>query len=111
MIESILLSPPVALCIFLALAYGLYRLSGALAAPGEEHPGKHQPYACGEDLLPPRAQLAYHAFFRLALMFAILHLATLVVSTLPPGGASHRIAVAYLVGIAISVFVLTKGEL
>jgi len=44
-------------------------------------------------------------------MFAILHLATLVVSTLPPGGASHRIAVAYLVGIAISVFVLTKGEM
>ena len=110
MIESILLSPPAAMCIFLALAYGLYRLGGALAAPGEEHPGKHQPYACGEDLLPPRAQLAYHAFFRLALMFAILHLATLVVSTLPPGGASHRIAVAYLVGIAISVFVLTKGE-
>ncbi len=111
MIESILLSPPVALCIFLALAYGLYRLGGALAAPGEEHPGKHQPYACGEDLLPPRVQLAYHAFFRLALMFAILHLATLVVSTLPPGGASHRIAAAYLVGIGISVFVLTKGEL
>jgi len=105
------LSPPVALCVFLALAYGLYRLSGVLAAPGEEHPGKHQPYACGEDLLPPQAQLAYHAFFRLALMFAILHLATLVVSTLPPRGASHRLATAYLVGIAISVFVLTKGEL
>ncbi len=111
MIESILLSPPIALCIFLALAYGLYRLGGALAAPGEEHPGKHQPYACGEDLLPPQAQLAYHAFFRLALLFAVLHLATLVVSTLPPGGISHRIAVAYLVGIAISVFVLTKGEM
>jgi len=110
MIEDVLLSPPVALCVFLALAYGLYRLGGALAAPGEEHPGKHQPYACGEDLLPPQAQLAYHAFFRLALMFAILHLATLVVSTLPPGGASHRLATAYLVGIAISVFVLTKGE-
>lgn len=111
MIEDVLLSPPVALCVFLALAYGLYRLGGALAASGEEHPGKHQPYACGEDLLPPQAQLAYHAFFRLALMFGVLHLATLVVSTLPPGGASHRLATAYLVGIAISVFVLTKGEL
>jgi len=111
MIKDILLSPPVALCVFLALAYGLYRLGGPLAAPGEEHPGKHQPYACGEDLLPPEAQLAYHAFFRLALMFGVLHLATLVVSTLPPEGASHRIAVAYLVGIAISVFVLTKGEM
>ncbi|HIP96018.1 MAG TPA: hypothetical protein EYH32_02250 [Anaerolineae bacterium] len=111
MVEQMLLSPPVALCLFLALAYGLYRLGGALAAPGEEHPGKHQPYACGEDLLPPQAQLAYHAFFRLALMFGVLHLATLVVSTLPPGGASHRLATVYLVGIAISVFVLTKREM
>ena len=109
--ENMILSPPVAMSVFLALAYGLYRLSGVLSAPGEQHHGKHQPYACGEDLLPPQAQLAYHAFFRLALMFAILHLATLVVSTLPPGGASHRIAVVYLVGIAISVFVLTKGEM
>lgn len=111
MVTKILLTPPVALCVFLALAYGLYRLGGALAAPGEEHPGKHQPYACGEDLLPPEAQLAYHAFFQLALMFSMLHLAALVLSTLPPGGAGHRLATAYLVGIAISVFVLIKGEL
>ncbi|MCK4961829.1 MAG: hypothetical protein KAS19_05050 [Anaerolineales bacterium] len=110
MIESILLSPPIAMCAFLALAYGLYRMGGALAASGEEHPGKHQPYACGENLLPPEVQLSYHSFFRLALLFAVLHLATLVVSTLPPERTSHRIAVAYLVGIAISVFVLTKGE-
>ena len=110
MVTKMLLSPPVALCVFLALAYGLYRLGGALAAPGEEYPGKHQPYACGEDLLPPEAQLAYHAFFRLALLFAVLHLATLVLSTLPSGGASHRLATAYLVGIGSSVFVLTKGE-
>jgi NADH:ubiquinone oxidoreductase subunit 3 (subunit A) len=109
--ENMLLSPPVAMSVFLALAYGLYRLSGVLSAPGQEHQGKHQPYACGEDLSPPKAQLTYRAFFWLALMFGILHLATLVVSTLPLGATSHRIAVAYLVGIGISVFVLTKGEL
>jgi hypothetical protein len=55
--------------------------------------------------------MAYHAFFRLALMFGILHLATLVISTLPPRGASHLIATAFLFGIGISVFVLTEGEL
>ena len=36
MIESILLSPPVAVCIFLVLTYGLYRLGGVLAASSEE---------------------------------------------------------------------------
>jgi NADH:ubiquinone oxidoreductase subunit 3 (subunit A) len=109
--ENLLLSPPVAMSVFLALAYGLYRLSGALSAPGQEHHGKHQPYACGEDLLPQKVQLTYRAFFWLALMFGILHLATLVVSTLPLGVTSHRIAVVYLVGIGISVLVLTKGVL
>jgi NADH:ubiquinone oxidoreductase subunit 3 (subunit A) len=111
MVTQIGLSPPAAFCVFLALAYGMYRLGGAVAARGEEHPGKHQPYACGEDLLPPEAQLAYHAFFRLGLLFITLHLATLVVSTLPPGGTSHRIAIAYLLGIGISVFVLTEEEM
>jgi NADH:ubiquinone oxidoreductase subunit 3 (subunit A) len=110
-VKEFLLSPPIVLSAFLALAYGLYRLGGSLAAPGEDHPGKHQPYACGEDLLPSRVQLTYHAFFRLALMFGILHLATLVLSTLPATTVFRRIAVVYLAGIGISVFVLTEGEL
>ena len=106
--SSLLLSPPAAMCFFLGLVYAIYRLSETIAAPGHEHPGKCQPYACGEDLLPPEVQLAYHAFFRLALLFGILHMAALVVSTLPPDVTSHRTATAYLVGIAISVFVLAK---
>jgi hypothetical protein len=109
--QDILLSPPFALAVFIGLAYGLYRLGGKLAAPGEDHPGKHQPYACGEDLGLSRAQLTYHAFFKLALMFGILHLASLVIATLPASGTSRRLATLYLVGIGISVLVLTEGEL
>ena len=109
MIRELLLSAPVAGSVFLALAYGLYRLGGRLAAPGEEHPGKRKPYACGEDLLPPEAQLTYHAFFQLALMFGLLHLATVVVSTLPSGGA-RPIALVYLLGLVVSVLVLTGGQ-
>ncbi|NLE44038.1 MAG: hypothetical protein GX620_04905 [Chloroflexi bacterium] len=110
MIQDVLLTPPVAACVFLTLAYGLYWISGRLAPRGPETPGKHLPYACGEDLLPPEAQLAYHAFFQLALMFALLHLATLVVATLPPDGTVHRIALVYLSSIVVSVLVLTKEE-
>ena len=107
MINNIFLSPPVAMCIFLALAYIIYRLGGMLSPPGEEHPGKCQPYACGEDLTPPEAKLAYHAFFQLALMFSTLHLAILVASTLPTGNESHRIAALYLTGIIVNVLALT----
>lgn len=107
--DNLLLSPPVTLCVFLATAYGLYLLGGALMAQGQEHPGKHQPYACGEDLLP-RTQLAYHGFFRLALMFGVLHMAALVISTLSSEPASRRMAMAYLVGVGVSVLVLTQRE-
>ena len=44
-------------------------------------------------------------------MFGILHLATLVISTLPQETVSHRLATVYLAGIGVSVFVLTKGDL
>ncbi len=97
--------------VFVALAYGLYRLGGWVGARGRDAPGKHQPYACGEELPPPRAQLSYHAFFRLALMFGILHLATLVLSTLSLSFAPRQLAGLYLAGIGISVLVLTGGEL
>ena len=53
MIQDILLSPPVAMCIFLAVAYAIYHLGGVLSPPGENLPGKCLPYACGEDLTPP----------------------------------------------------------
>ncbi|MBN1641340.1 MAG: hypothetical protein JXA09_08890 [Anaerolineae bacterium] len=105
------LNPPFVAGAFIALAYALYRLGGWVGARGRDEPGKHQPYACGEELPPPRAQLSYHAFFRLALMFGILHLATLVLSTLALGSAPHRLAGLYLAGIGISILALTEGEL
>jgi NADH:ubiquinone oxidoreductase subunit 3 (subunit A) len=106
-----LLSPPIVAGVFMLVAYGLYWLGGWIGARGRDDPGKHQPYACGEELPPPRAQLSYHGFFRLALMFGILHLATLVLSTLPFAFAPHRLAALYLASIGISVAALTRGEL
>jgi NADH:ubiquinone oxidoreductase subunit 3 (subunit A) len=107
---NLFLSPPVAFALFGALAYGIYRLGKRIGARGKESPGKRQPYACGEDLLPPEAQLSYHAFFKLALMFGMLHLATLVIATLPAGGFSRRLATLYLVGVGVSVYVLTDEK-
>lgn len=109
--DNMLISPPITLGIFLLLTFGLYRLGGALAAQGEDHPDKHRPYTGGEDMLPPTRQLSYQAFFRLALMFALLHVAALVLSTLSRNPASHRLALLYLAGVGVSVFVLTEGEL
>jgi len=104
-------SPLVAFAFFAALVYIIYWWSGRIAAHSDELPNKHQPYACGEDLGPPRVRLGYQAFFHLALLFGILHLAALVLSTLPAEGVSHRLAAAYVLGVAISALVLAgMGE-
>ncbi len=108
--RGILLSPPVAMLVYLGVGYGLYRLGRSWAACGEDHPGKHQPYACGEDLRPAPIKLAYHSFFRLALMFSVLHLAALTVSTLPGRGLFQPMGLVYLAGIAVSVLVLIGEE-
>lgn len=110
--KGILLSPPVVMLMYLGVGYGLYWLGRSSAARGEDHPGKHEPYACGEDLRPGPVNLAYHSFFRLALMFSVLHLATLTVSTLPGQGRFSAVGLIYLIGIAISVLVLVReGEI
>ena len=110
--RTILLSPPVVMLMYVGVGYGLYRLGRAWAAQGEDHPGKEEPYACGEDLRPGLIKLSYHSFFRLALMFSVLHLATLTVSTLPGIGSFQPVGLIYLVGIAISVLVLIReGDL
>lgn len=110
--DRLWLSPPVAFIVFLALAYGLYRLGGGVAARAEEDLSgdKYLPYTGGERPLPLPGVLAYHAFFRLSLLFGILHVATLVLSTLPHDIRSHRTALLYVAGTAISVFVLTGKE-
>lgn len=107
---DLLLSPPVALILFLGLGYGLYRLGGTVAARGDESAEGRLPYTGGEEMPPPARRLSYHAFFRLALMFGILHVAAMVVSTLPTGYFTRRTAVFYLVGVGVSVFVLTDDR-
>jgi NADH:ubiquinone oxidoreductase subunit 3 (subunit A) len=116
LIESILLTPPVTMAVFMLLAFGLYRLGGSLAPDAtshhqaEAHPDKHVPYTGGEELpSPTRHHIGYRAFYRLALLFVLLHVAALVLSTLPSDPASDRLAILYLVGVGIGVFVLTEG--
>jgi NADH:ubiquinone oxidoreductase subunit 3 (subunit A) len=91
-------------------AAGLHWLGGKLAMPGAEMPEKHLPYACGEDVGQPEAQLSYRRFFRLALMFVVVHMATLVVALLPVAVDARILATFYLAGVAVCVDVLVTGE-
>lgn len=105
---NIFLSLPVTATVFTLLAFGLYRLADSLAAKGRHMEEKHLPYTGGELHSPVPARLGYHRFFKLALLFSILHVAALVLSTLPRQGLSRQTALIYLAGIAVSVFALVE---
>ena len=110
MIADWIASPPFAMIIFLALAAGLYWLGGRWAPRGQDSVGKYLPYACGEDLSPDETRLSYQRFYRLALMFVVVHMATLVVAMLPMTLDARLLATIYLLGVAVCVDVLVKGE-
>jgi NADH:ubiquinone oxidoreductase subunit 3 (subunit A) len=105
---NILLSPPIAFTIFVVLLFLAYVFLQRYAAKGEDHPDKHLPYSGGQRIPPLEVRLSYETFFRIGLLFGIVHVAVLVLATLPLNWSSHRIGLLYLFGISISAIVLAS---
>ena len=103
--EKILLSPPIAFLIYLALSAGLYGLGRGLAGKSQPTPTKISTYASGEEAPGTLAAPGYRPFFTVALFFAILHLGVLVL------GSSDMSAIAsvYLVGLMLALLALMLG--
>jgi NADH-quinone oxidoreductase subunit A len=102
---GILLSPPVAFFVYLAAAFGLYALGRGMAPKLTRVGGKLTTYACGENLPGVKVQFGYRLFFFIALFFTMMHVAVLVVATVPSGKIAF-FALFYLVMIALSVSAL-----
>ncbi len=99
---SILLAPPVAFLICLAISaavYGFGRLVEEKATPVK---GKYEPYACGENYEAEKSEFGYRKFYIAAIFFTIMHVAVLTVATVPGGASAYR-AMLYLVVIAASI--------
>ena len=109
-LTSAILSPPAAFILFFILVSLGYALVQRHTAKGLDHPDKHLPYSGGQKLPPTEVRLSYEAFFRLALLFGIAHVAVLVLATLPLAWISHRIGLFYLAGISISAIVLAHKK-
>ena len=102
---GILLSPPVAFFVYLAVAFGLYALGRGMAPKLTRVGGKLTTYACGEDIPGVKVQFGYRLFFFIALFFTMMHVAVLVIATVPSGRIVF-FALFYLVMIALSVSAL-----
>ncbi len=107
---DILLSPLISFVIFLLIYYIFYRISAGMAPKGKPSAGKLTTYACGEDIPGYKVQFGYRLFFFVALFFTMMHVATLVVATVPKGPLVY-FGVFYLGMIFLSVLALiTRGD-
>jgi NADH-quinone oxidoreductase subunit A len=102
---SFLLSPPVAFFVFLGFAGILYALGRKMAPKPRNVGGKLETYACGEDMPGFKIQFGYRLFFFIALFFTMMHVAALVIATVPSGKVVF-FAVAYLAMIFLSIMTL-----
>jgi hypothetical protein len=64
-------------------------------------------YACGEDIPGIKVQFGYRLFFFVALFFTIMHVAVLVVATVPSGKVIF-FAIFYLLMIFLSIMALIR---
>ncbi|HOW85978.1 MAG TPA: hypothetical protein P5119_02330 [Candidatus Aminicenantes bacterium] len=99
---GILLSPPLAFFVFLAAALGLYALGRGMAPKLTKTGGKLAAYACGENIPAAKVQFGYRLFFFIALFFTMMHVAVLVIATVPSGKIVF-FALFYLAMIALAV--------
>jgi NADH:ubiquinone oxidoreductase subunit 3 (subunit A) len=102
---DILLTPPIAFVLYLALSWFLVQVGRLLAGPTRSESLKTSVYSSGE--APPQRSAApgYQPFFVTALFFAVLHLGVLMLATsnLAP------LSAAYLVGLILTLVALILG--
>ena len=107
---NLLLSPLSIFFLFILLGVGFFALVQKIAAPGKDHVHKREPYACGEDLETTNILLTYHSFFRVALLFGILHIVALVISTIPGDLTRRGVAITYVAAAAVAMIILFERE-
>ena len=111
MTDYLLLLPPIAFLIIFIFVWLQYASLKTLSS-GEKWPeekGKHESYACGQEMPDSRVRPNYSQFFPFAFFFTIMHVVALVVATFPRGNTSAVfIGVGYLVTASVSLFILYK---
>ena len=103
--KNVLLSPPIAFLIYVALAGILSGLGRVLAGPGQVTPLKFSAYSSGEAPPAQPAAPGYRPFFVVALFFAVLHLGVLVLGS----GELSPMAGVYLIGLLLALLALILG--
>ena len=100
-----LLTPPIALLVYIPLVLMIVWIGRQLAGPGKPSAEKSSIYGAGEEAPTIAAAPGYKPFFLVALFFAILHLGMLVLGT----GNLQGPQAIYIVGLALALIALILG--
>ncbi len=100
-----LLTPPLALLIYVLLVGILSGLGRLLAGPAHETHVRVSTYSSGEAPPSRAAAPGYRPFFVVALFFAIVHLGVLMLGT----SNFSLISAIYLIGLALALGALILG--
>lgn len=103
---KIILTPPIAFLILLAVIFAVSAVAKRFAAKGKDVPGKSQAYACGEVMPHNRTQPEYRQYFKFAFFFTIMHVVVMIVATDPEGISA--MSAAYLGITILSLFMLFR---
>ena len=107
--QNFWITAPVLFTTFMIFASLFMSICNLFSAKSRDNPDKYSHYSCGEELDVHNPELNYHAYFRLALLFGILHIVALIVSTIPPGNPkTNTLSGIYLIGVSVSIFILLE---
>lgn len=111
MTNELILAPPIVFILVMAVVVcAAYILSKLAFRPANSPAGLTKEYACGEDLPTAMIQPDYSQFYPFAFYFTILHVVALMAATVPVAAIeTSLIAVVYILGAIIGLFVLYKG--
>ncbi|MDO9027101.1 MAG: hypothetical protein Q7U87_04385 [bacterium] len=104
---NMILTPFVGFFAFLGITYLIYRMGDVMAPKLKDQGAKLSQYACGEDFPARKIQVGYKSFFYAALFFTMMHVAALVIATIPGGSLAYAmLGIVYLLMITLSVVAL-----
>ncbi|MCL5070468.1 MAG: hypothetical protein M1308_06175 [Actinobacteria bacterium] len=107
--NNLLLLPPFVFIIILIVGFAVSLGFSRLAFRGHASPGKMKQYACGEDIPVQQLRPDYSQFFPFAIFFTIMHVVTLISTTIPRGFSSgYVIAAVYILCALVGLLILFR---
>ncbi len=109
--KDLLLTPPAAFLIVLAVSWLILVTSHFLSCKPNIAEGSRKSYACGEDDYDNMAQPDYSQFFVFAFFFTLAHVAVLIMATVPKSALDVvLLSFLYMVVVVMALVILLKGK-